>query len=66
MEDEHQFLFDCPAYGSIQASHASLFKCAHVLVQYQTFLIAVKQMHVVDLLGTVFLLAATFCLAEFA
>ena len=25
-----------------------------VLVQYQTFLIAVKQMHVVDSLGTVF------------
>ena len=31
-----------------------------VLVQYQTFLIAVKQMHVVDSLGTVFLLGATF------
>ena len=27
-----------------------------VLVQYQTFSIAVKQMHVVDSLGTVFLL----------
>ena len=31
-----------------------------VLVQYQTFLITVKQMHVVDSLGTVFLLGATF------
>ena len=32
-----------------------------LLVQYQTFLIAaVKQMHVVDSLGTVFLLGATF------
>ena len=37
-----------------------------VLVQYQTFLIAVKQMHVVDSLGTVFLLGATFWLDEFA
>ena len=31
-----------------------------VLVQYQTCLIAVKQMHVVDSLGTIFLLGATF------
>ena len=30
-----------------------------VLVHYQTFLIAVKQMHAVDSLGTVFLLGAT-------
>ena len=37
-----------------------------VLVQYQAFLIAVKQMHVVDSLGTVFLLGATFWLDEFA
>ena len=37
-----------------------------VLVQYQTFLIAVKQMHVVDSLGIVFLLGATFWLDEFA
>ena len=28
VEDEHHFLFDCPAYSSIQASHASLFQCA--------------------------------------
>ena len=34
-----------------------------VLVQYQTFLIAVKQMHVVD---SLFLLGATFWLDEFA
>ena len=37
-----------------------------VLVQYQTFLIAVNQMHVVDSLGIVFLLGATFWLDEFA
>ena len=37
-----------------------------VLVQHQTFLIAVKQMHVVDSLGNVFLLGATFWLDEFA
>ena len=37
-----------------------------VLVQYQTFLIAVKQMHVVDSLGNGFLLGATFWLDEFA
>ena len=28
VEDEHHFLFDCPAYSSIRASHASLFQCA--------------------------------------
>ena len=63
VEDEHHFLFDCPAFSSIRASHASLFQ---LLVQYQTFLIAVKQMHVVDSLGTVFVLGATFWLDEFA
>ena len=25
VEDEHHFLFDCPAYSSIRASHANLF-----------------------------------------
>ena len=43
-----------------------VFFSVTVLVQYQTFLIAVKQMHVVDSLGTVFLLGATFWLDEFA
>ena len=28
VEDEHNFLFDCPAYSSIRASHANLFQCA--------------------------------------
>ena len=28
VEDEHHFLFDCPAYSSIRASHANLFQCA--------------------------------------
>ena len=28
LEDEHHFLFDCPAYSSIRASHANLFQCA--------------------------------------
>ena len=28
VEDEHHFLFDCFAYSSIRASHASLFQCA--------------------------------------
>ena len=28
VEDEHHFLFDCRAYSSIRASHASLFQCA--------------------------------------
>ena len=51
VEDEHHFSFDCPAYSSIRASHANLFQCA---VQYLAFLTVVKQMHVVDLLGTVF------------
>ena len=37
-----------------------------LLVQVHSFLIAVKQMHVVDSLGTVFLLGATFWLDEFA
>ena len=37
-----------------------------VLVQYQTFLTAVEQMHGVDSLGNVFLLGATFWLDEFA
>ena len=37
-----------------------VFFTGSVLVQYQTFLIAVKQMQMVDLLGTVFLLEAIF------
>ncbi len=28
VEDEHHFLFDCPMYSSIRASHASLFQRA--------------------------------------
>lgn len=28
VEDEHHFLFDCPAYSSLRASHASLFQQA--------------------------------------
>ena len=28
MEDEHHFLFDCPAYSSIRGSHANLSQCA--------------------------------------
>ena len=28
VEDDHHFLFDCPAYSSIRASHANLFQCA--------------------------------------
>ena len=51
VEDKHHFLFDRPAYSSIRASHANLFS---VLVQYLAFLTVVKQMHVVDSLGTVF------------
>ena len=59
VEDAHHFLFDCPAYSSIQVVMPVFFS-VHVLVQYQTFLIAVKQMHVMDSLGTVFLLGAIF------
>ena len=51
MEDEHHFLFDCPAPSELVMPVFS-----SVLVQYQTFLLAVNQMHVVDSLGTVFLL----------
>ena len=28
MEDEHHFLFDCPAYSSIRGSHANFSQCA--------------------------------------
>ena len=28
MKDEHHFLFDCPVYSSLRASHASLFQQA--------------------------------------
>ena len=28
VEDEHHFLFDCPAYSSIRASYVSPFRCA--------------------------------------
>ena len=28
VEDEHHYLFDCPAYSCIRASHANLFQCA--------------------------------------
>ena len=28
VEDEHHFLFECPAYSSIRASHANLYQCA--------------------------------------
>ena len=28
VQDEHHFLFDCPAYSSIRASHTNLFQCA--------------------------------------
>ena len=37
-----------------------VFVTSSVLVQYQTYLIAVKQMQMVDSLGTVFLLEAIF------
>ena len=51
VEDEHLFWFDCPAYSSIRASYATLFQCA---CSVSGFLTVVKQMHVVDSLGTVF------------
>ena len=61
VQDEHHFLFDCPAYSSIRASRANNLCTVlvmpiffSVLVQYLTFLTVVKQMHVVDSLGTVF------------
>ena len=43
VEDEHHFLFDCPAPSELVMPVFS-----SVLVQYQTFLLAVNQMHVVD------------------
>ena len=51
MEDEHHFLFDCPAYSSTRASHANLFQCA---CSVSDFLTVVKQRHMVDSVGTVF------------
>ena len=47
----HHFLFDCPACSSIELVMPIIFM---VLVQYLTFLTIVKQMHVLDSLGTVF------------
>ncbi|KAL3139588.1 hypothetical protein ABBQ38_003907 [Trebouxia sp. C0009 RCD-2024] len=29
VEDEHHFLFDCPMYSSLRASHASVFQRAY-------------------------------------
>ena len=52
VEDEHHFLFDCPAYSSIRASHASLFQCACSVSDFFDSK-SLEQMHVVDSLGTV-------------
>ena len=45
-------VFDCPAYSSIRAIHANLSQYA---CSVPDFLTVVKQMHVVDSSGTVFL-----------
>ena len=54
VEDEHRVLFDCPTYTMIAPFELVMLIFFSMLARYLTFLTVVKQMHVLDSLGTVF------------